>query len=1112
MNENRDAAGLEATEYVTICFESPAFSGEDVHLRRLSGREAMSQPFDYELYLLARDYGAIDPQALLDNTARLVFQRGEETDGVHTVCGMIASVDDCFECEWGFTGYRVRFVPRVWRLSLHETLDIFMDQNVPDIISKVLKAAGFQEKLDFEFRLLRKYPVRDFVVQYKETDLNFISRLTEHLGITYFFEHRDGRDVIVFSDDNIGFRAIGEESAVPYNRGETAQGVFTLEARTQAVPSKVVVRDYNYRNPSLDVMAEGLIPAGRDGTIVEYGAHCKDPEEAAALAKVRAEEILAGRRVYRGESHEHRFAPGAFFTLEEGPGGDIPLLVTELRNTAVQSVFQHTDGAEIPYTNEFRAISKTTAYRPPRVTPKPRVHGTLTGIVEPSDNQQYADIDDRGRYRVKFLFDTAAPGERKASKPVRMAQPHAGPGYGMHFPLRPYTEVILTCIDGDPDRPIIAGAVPNPQTDSPVVADNSRKNIIRSGGANEIEIDDNEGSERIKLSTPNMSTVFQLGAPNAPESGAMLATVGASTTCATAGVGGFSTLFTSVCAFSDLKKAKDIIAVAEDPGPIDKVAVVALAATSLVAATTAVLAVTRAGMNTRLAAEKLEATKSQAAVDQQNDALIPLKTDLVAKGDTLKNSASTPPTAEEQAVLAALAEYEAACTKLDDDRTALETARDEKADAHRKKMVNAEAAADTKIAELTAAIAADEAARDTTRAALEAAIDALPADSAMKSAGTDYLAQADEVATAKDDAAESNVTAKSDARDAADVEYEYSTGETGVGMTAAETSLGIASAGMAAISLIYNIYNRVKKTSQDLTQESQWAQSANDLLGISPRSCTPPANPFGVGAFPFAGTTGTTRMNYQGSSGNAALFGHKKVYVWGETAVLCGRNMAPAAVVANAASGTPPATPPAPPTPTGTAVVMGEKLALLLSNDTTEVKGTTKVYISGKEIDAESEELMKLTSVTKNIEILAKELVKLTSSDKNIECAAANGEIKGDAKTIAMTAAESLTLTCGQSSLTLKEDGTIDLKGVKVTVAGSGEVALTSDATVTVAGKGGTDILSDATVNVQGLKVQVIGDTEVTAQGGMMTIEGSSMCEVKSGGVAVLKGSLVQIN
>ena len=105
-----------------------------------------------------------------------------------------------------------------------------------------------------------------------------------------------------------------------------------------------------------------------------------------------------------------------------------------------------------------------------------------------------------------------------------MAQPHAGPGYGFHFPLRDGAEVVLTCIDGDPDRPIIAGAVPNPATPSTVGAKNATRNVIRTGGGSEINIDDTEGSERIKLSTPFGGTILQLGAPNHPGKGAVMRT------------------------------------------------------------------------------------------------------------------------------------------------------------------------------------------------------------------------------------------------------------------------------------------------------------------------------------------------------------------------------------------------------------------------------------------------------------------------------------------------------------------------------------------------------------------------------------------------------------
>ena len=148
----------------------------------------------------------------------------------------------------------------------------------------------------------------------------------------------------------------------------------------------------------------------------------------------------------------------------------------------------------------------------------------INGTIETEAKGEYADVDGEGRYRVRFQFDTGDAQHGKASRPIRMAQPHAGAGYGFHFPLRDGVEVLLTCIDGDPDRPIISGAVPNPVTPSTVGAQNGRRNVIRTGGGNEINIDDTEGSERIKMTTPYGNTLFQLGAPNAPVPGAFLKT------------------------------------------------------------------------------------------------------------------------------------------------------------------------------------------------------------------------------------------------------------------------------------------------------------------------------------------------------------------------------------------------------------------------------------------------------------------------------------------------------------------------------------------------------------------------------------------------------------
>src|SRR4029079_17343953 len=130
------------------------------------------------------------------------------------------------------------------------------------------------------------------------------------------------------------------------------------------------------------------------------------------------------------------------------------------------------------------------------------VPGAISGVVEAAQPGNYAELDDQGRYHVRFMLDQGDAPKGNASSLLRMAQPHAGPGYGFHFPLRDGVEVMLTCIDGDPDRPIISGAVPNPATPSTVTEGNSRRNVIRTGDGSEINIDDTDDSARIKLSVP----------------------------------------------------------------------------------------------------------------------------------------------------------------------------------------------------------------------------------------------------------------------------------------------------------------------------------------------------------------------------------------------------------------------------------------------------------------------------------------------------------------------------------------------------------------------------------------------------------------------------------
>jgi type VI secretion system secreted protein VgrG len=164
--------------------------------------------------------------------------------------------------------------------------------------------------------------------------------------------------------------------------------------------------------------------------------------------------------------------------------------------------------------NRFTAIPAGVQFRPEQNAVKPKFYGTLNATVDAAGSGEYAEIDDQGRYKVIVPFDRSGIRGGRASRWVRMAQPYAGSGYGMHFPLHSGTEVLLTFVDGDPDRPIISGSVPNPETASPVSTSNQTQSMIRTGGGNQFRLEDIAGSQQIHFSSPTEESIISLGAPN----------------------------------------------------------------------------------------------------------------------------------------------------------------------------------------------------------------------------------------------------------------------------------------------------------------------------------------------------------------------------------------------------------------------------------------------------------------------------------------------------------------------------------------------------------------------------------------------------------------------
>jgi type VI secretion system secreted protein VgrG len=469
----------------TLTLESAEFDCDRLRIHKLTGVEAISRLFAFDLEVVCLDRDGVPPEAMLGAVVTIGVHRlepgGDGSPVGRRIHGMVAEVDDLMAMSADLRVYRLRVTPRAQRLALAEMQDILMGVTVPAILTQKLAAVGL-EGADVVMRLNGAYEPREFVVQYKETDLAFVSRLAEHLGVSFFFDHEGESDRIVFTDFAQGFGAPGELPAFSFHGRGVENDVFALEAKHRIIPTYYAVRDYNYRLPQVDLTSDHEVPTGYGGGVIEFGAHHKSPEEGKALAKVRAEERVATQLVYTGKSALPSIAAGMRFKLTGHPDADaLTLLVVEVEHEARQTVGGHGEGQQ-RYTNSFRAIPADRTYRPQRVTPRPKISGLVTGIIDPGPlgSGPYAKLDDQGRYTVRFLFDSTAPGERAASRPVRMVQNHVGENYGTHFPLKPGVEVVIGFIDGDPDRPIIVGAVPNPQKPSPITSAEANVHRVRT--------------------------------------------------------------------------------------------------------------------------------------------------------------------------------------------------------------------------------------------------------------------------------------------------------------------------------------------------------------------------------------------------------------------------------------------------------------------------------------------------------------------------------------------------------------------------------------------------------------------------------------------------------
>jgi len=488
--------------------ENNDYGPDQLGVVSFQGTEHISWPYEYEIELAVKF--EVDFDKIIGQTALLSLVDGGDNRLIHGIINRF----EYMQQGPTFYRYRATLVPRLWLLSVGEDSRIFQEMTVPEIIEKVLKDAGIRSD-QYRLNTNRSYSPREYCVQYSESNLNFISRLMEEEGIFYFFEHTNKDHILVIGDHQGANVPIDSPDTIVYR--ESTGGVGTNECIEEFNYSnsirvgKIVLNDYNFKKPALDLKAEDNADKDKELEVYEYPGEYEDSSEGKDLAKLRIEELQVPRKTSNGKINTYRLIPGYRFSLDEHPQDtcNIEYLITSVTNNGYQPQTLEEEagasGEEVMQESRFETIPASVPYRSPRETERVRMQGIQTAVVVgPSGEEIYTDK--HGRVKVQFHWDRQGKRDEKSSCWIRVAQLWAGAGWGAMFIPRIGQEVIVDFIEGDPDRPIITGRVYNGEQTPPypLPADKTKSTIksdstTGGGGSNEFRFEDKKGSEEIYL-------------------------------------------------------------------------------------------------------------------------------------------------------------------------------------------------------------------------------------------------------------------------------------------------------------------------------------------------------------------------------------------------------------------------------------------------------------------------------------------------------------------------------------------------------------------------------------------------------------------------------------
>ena len=497
---------------------------DEVLLTSFSGSEEMSRPFVFHLDVVS-SIANIQPDDIVGQKITAMVQWFDAGGGgnVRYFHGYVSRLSVGQMVTFDLREYQIEMVSPLWFLALQADCCIFQNMKVPDIVTQVISQVGLPDAPVVADRTQGHYPPLDFCVQYRETKLDFISRLMEQAGIYYFFDH-DEQDVrLVLADNASGYAAGKDVPYAPFYGGGGMGEVTSWAHRYSLISGKYTHTDFNFETPTTALLKSTptvvlLKAINKDKfEIFDYPGLYSTGDDGKSLADLRMQEIEAAYDVMSGRSTNPLFGAGTKFNLTGHPTAaeNKQRVVVSVAHDVRDAFFSAESEARTvqEYSNTFNAIPSGTVFCPPRTTRLPIVHGPQTAVVVGAKGDEIT-TDKYGRVKVQFFWDRVGKNDDKSSCFVRVAQAWGGKNWGLLFTPRVGDEVLVDFLEGNPDRPIIIGSVynadnlppykiakddgsPDEQLNYSGIKTFSTKNGTAGSTFNELRFKDDAGKEEI---------------------------------------------------------------------------------------------------------------------------------------------------------------------------------------------------------------------------------------------------------------------------------------------------------------------------------------------------------------------------------------------------------------------------------------------------------------------------------------------------------------------------------------------------------------------------------------------------------------------------------------